>query len=94
MKTLTIPQKMSGTGSIHDIASDLWERTICFPENHQYAVVLAAFYGGKGYTVHRTEEAVIQKIMELKDYTHYILDVDGHSYEFDGFRLVKAEDYY
>jgi len=51
----TIPQKMSGTGSIHDLASEHWDRVIA--GRGKYAVVLASFYGGKGYTTHETAAA-------------------------------------
>ena len=55
MTTHIIPQKMSNTGSIHDIASDNFDRDIKFPAGAKYAVVLASYYGGKGYTMHKTE---------------------------------------
>lgn len=59
MPTFTIPQKMSNSGSIHDIASDMYDREIVFAPGCKFAVVLASYYGGKGYTTHRSEDAAI-----------------------------------
>lgn len=91
MKTYTIPQKISGSGSIHDIESDLYERDIRFPKNHIFAVVLAAYYGGKGYSVHRTQEAAVKKALALNDYSYVIINDRGDRLvlNFDGL-LVKT----
>jgi len=35
MKIYTIKQRESGTGSIHDISSDLYDRDICFPAENK-----------------------------------------------------------
>lgn len=88
--TYTIPQKMSGTGSIHDIASDMFDRDIVFPAGCKYAVVLASYYGGKGYTTHKTEEAAIAASRRNRGYSHRIIDAEGYEYEahYDD-RLVK-----
>jgi len=75
--THTIPARMSGTGSIHDIASDMYDRDIIFAPGCIYAVVLAAYYGGKGYTTHRTEAAAIQAAKRQADYSLTIIDRDG-----------------
>ena len=80
MKTHTIEQKMSGTGTIHDIASDQYDRDIVFAARCKYAVVEAAYYGGKGYTTHRTEEATI-KTSKRNKYSHAIIDDEGNEYE-------------
>ena len=89
-KTYTIPQKMSGTGSIHDLASDLADRNIVFAPDCIYAVVLAAYYGGRGYTTHRTDEAAIAASNKNKDHSHRIIDADGNEYSVNGQRLVKT----
>ena len=81
--TKTIPQKMSGTGSIHDVASGLYDRDIIFAPGCTYAVVLAAYYGGKGYTTHRTPEAAIAASRKVGDYSHIIVDVAGNRLEPD-----------
>lgn len=86
----TIPQKMSGTGSIHDIASDNFDREISGRGN--YAVVKASYYGGKGYTTHTTAEAAARQAQKLgkEGYSYTIIDGDGNEYAVhpDGDRLV------
>lgn len=81
MKTYTIPQRMSGTSSIHDLASQHFDREIKFPTGAKYAVVLASYYGGKGYTTHRTEEAAIRADRANSDYSRQIIDRDGTAYD-------------
>ena len=81
-KTYTIEAKMSGTGTIYDIESDLHDRDIVFASGCQYAVVLAAYYGGKGYTTHKTEESAIAQAKRLArdNYSYEIIDSDGNRY--------------
>lgn len=78
--TYTIPQKMSNSGSIHDIASDMYDRDIVFGTNCQYAVVLASYYGGKGYTTHKTEAAACKAARAVSDYSYTIIDTQGNEY--------------
>jgi hypothetical protein len=73
MKTITIESKQSNTGTIHDLASDTRDREIKFPKGALYAVVLAACYGGKGYTTHRSKEAAEKRCAQLSK--------DGYSFE-------------
>lgn len=80
MKIYTIAKKMSGTGTIHDIASDLFDRDIRFPDGAKYAVVLAAYYGGRGYTTHRTADAAIAQARRVSGYSHRVIDADGTEY--------------
>jgi hypothetical protein len=80
MKTYTIPRKMSNSGSIHDIASDYFDRDIKFPEGTKYAVVLSSYYSGKGYTTHKTEAAVCRQTRKLKDFSFKIIDSEGFEY--------------
>ena len=78
-KTVTIPAKMSGTGTIHDTASQHTDRTIVFSDGAQYAVVLAAYYGhGNGihYLAQDAEEA-LKISAEQSEYSHVIIDSDG-----------------
>lgn len=81
MKKVIIPQKQSGSGSIHDLASQNSDRVIEFPKGSEYAVVLAAYYGGRGYTTHRTEEAAIAADKRNQDYSRQIIDTDGQCYD-------------
>ena len=76
---------MSGTGSIHDIASDSYDRDIVFANGCKFAVVLASYYGGKGYTTHRTEQATIAACRKVKEYSYAIIDTIGNRYTFDSF---------
>lgn len=86
-----IKQKMSGTGSIHDLASDLEDRIISGPG--KYAVVLASYYGGKGYTTHMTADAAIKKSQSLykHGFSHAIIDENGTRYavrrDFEEYKL-------
>jgi len=89
MNTYVIEQKMSGTGSIYDLASDKFDREIKFPAGSKYAVILVAYYGGKGYTTHKTTEAAIAKSKSLHEYSHAIIDCDGNEYGINGDMLVR-----
>lgn len=89
MTTYTIPQKMSNSGSIHDIASDMFDRDIVFAPGCVYAVVLASYYGGKGYTTHKTEETAIAASRRNSDYSHLIIDAEGNEYVVYGDTLVR-----
>lgn len=80
MHKYLIPKKMSNTGSIHDLASDQYDRVIKFPRGCYYAVVLASYYGGKGYTTHKTFEAAIKASKKVKDYSHCIINEIGETY--------------
>lgn len=90
MKTYTIKRKMSNTGSIHDIASDLFDRNIVFAPGCIYAVVKASYYGGKGYTTHKTASAAAKQSHKIADYSHVIIDSEGNSYfaQFDNLVLA------
>lgn len=81
MKKVIIPQKMSGTGTIHDIASQHGDREIKFPKGTEYAVVLADYYGNNLYTTHRSENATIQQSKREQEFSHQIIGVDGWVYE-------------
>lgn len=90
MKTLIIPRKMSGTGTIHDVSSDLGDREIIFSPDCLFAVVDASYYGGKGYTTHKSETATINASRKNRAYSHVIIDTDGNNYAaYYGDRLVK-----
>jgi len=90
-QTYTIEQKDSGEGSIYDIASSNYDRRIVFGRGCSYAVVLASFYGGRGYTTHRTESAAVAKSRALSrlGYSHEIIDTDGELYRDRGDTLVS-----
>jgi threonine aldolase len=68
-----IKQKMSGTGTIHDLSGEHYDREVVFPKNKKYAVITAAYYGGP-ITYHKTLQAARR---ELGDYSGVILHRDG-----------------
>jgi hypothetical protein len=83
MKKVIIPQKQSNSGSIHDIASQHYDREIKFPKGAEYAVVLASYYGGGLYTTHKTESATIQADKRASRFSRTIIGVDGWVYYVD-----------
>lgn len=87
MKILSIPQKTSGTGNIHDLASDQYDRDIKFPKNSKFAVIKSSYYGGKGYTTHKTFNAALNASNSNRDYSCQILDVDGNRYNENGGKI-------
>ena len=93
MKVYTIEKKMSGTGTIHDIASEHYDREIKFRNGTRYAVVLASYYGGRGYTTHKTEEAAakMSNRQSRDGHSHVIIDYKGDLYTSYGSTL-EAED--
>lgn len=88
MTILTIPQKMSNTGSIYDLASDQYDRDIRFRAGEVYAIVDAAYYGGKGYSTYRSVTTAI-KASRKHPYAHQIIDARGQVYAVDYDRLVS-----
>lgn len=84
---ITLKQKQSNSGTIHDIESDTHERTIV--GRGKYAVVLASYYGGKGYTTHTTEVSALKQSNKVKDYSHEIIDESGEKMAVMGDKLVR-----
>jgi hypothetical protein len=91
MKKVIIPQKQNNTGSIHDIASEHFDREIKFPKGAKFAVVLASYYGGEGYTTHASESATIQADRRQSEYSRQIIGVDGWIYDVDKSRTYEGE---
>lgn len=79
MNNITIiEQKMSGTGTIHDLASQHSDRQIDFGENGQYAIVLAAYYGnGDLYYVANSKDEALALHEQHKEWSHGILNRNG-----------------
>ena len=86
MKTLTISQDLHR--NIHSIADQNCDRDINFPSGCEYAVVLASYYGGKGYTCHKTADAAMEKSQKESEYSHQIIDTDGNILDMNGYDLV------
>lgn len=84
--TITIPQKMSGTGTIHDLASQHFDRKIDFGEDGEYAIVLASYYGdGNMYYIADTPYEAASLSREKQEYSHAILDRKGNHMDRDIF---------
>ena len=83
-----IRKKQSNTGSIHDIASDQFDRVI--EGRGKFAVVEAAYYGGKGYTTHTSAASAIEQARKLakQGYSYQIIDGNGSRYGIDNDILV------
>lgn len=88
MDIYTIDRKISNSGTIHDLASDQYDRIIKFKKGFLYAVVLPAFYGDIS-TTHKTEDAAIRKYKTLKNYNPTIIDCYGQIYGVIDDYLVK-----
>lgn len=87
MTILTIPKKMSNTGSIHDLASDQYDRTIRFRSGEIFALVIASYYGGKGYSTYKSEAAAANASRKCA-YSHQVIDMRGQVYNVDSYGLV------
>ena len=86
MATYTIPAKMSGTGTIHDIASQFCDRVIDFGKEGRYAIVLASYYGDAGNGIYYIAEDADEerKISEReREFSHVIIDRDGDEVQLD-----------
>ncbi len=90
METYTIEQKMSNSGSIHDAASDLYDRDIRFRKGCKYAVVLAAFYGDI-YRTYQTADALIRDKSFRRDYSYTIIDAKGQKYDINCDELFSLD---
>jgi hypothetical protein len=89
----TIPQKPSGTGCIHDLSSNLFDREIVFGDGDRYAVVLAAHYGGRGYTTHSPAEDAAAASVEKFEYSHRIIDVDSCEWDCVGYGRLQSRGF-
>lgn len=92
MNILTIPQKQSNTGSIHDLNSDMMAREIKVPANTTHILILAAYYGGRGYTTHGSAEAAAKQAKRFKkdNMSFMAFSSDGKNLDFDGFDFLPG----
>lgn len=93
MKTYTIQQKQSNSGSIHDLASATKNREIRVPSAATHILILAAYYGGKGYTTHNSPEAAAAKYKQLRreNYSVQAFSAKGEHLDFDGEDFRRGE---
>jgi len=77
---ITIPAKMSGAGSIYDLASEHRDIKIGMGKSYQYAVILPSYFNAVP-TRHRSAESALAEYRKLKHRgydTQVILDRDGN----------------
>lgn len=83
---VVIPQKMSNSGTIHDLASDQYDREIEMT-GYTHAVVAPSYYGLTP-TRHRSANGAIRgaKALMQDDYQGVrVIDAKGDLYEVDAF---------
>ena len=91
MNTLTIEQKESNTGSIHDLASGNHDRVINMT-GYEYANVIPAYFGGAGYWRHYTLETAIKMHNKLSDYDGLtLLDREGNTLTLSYGHVMETE---
>ena len=89
MKSYIIKQKISGTGTIRDIASQHYDREIKFRKGCEYAIVWASFYGDI-YKTFKTAEACAKVARKIES-SFTIIDADGNRYAVNYNTLVKID---
>ncbi len=67
-------------GSIHSLSGD-GDRGIRFPKGSQFAVVLASYYGGRGYTTHRGKGQAVRQYNKTREYSRELIDRHGNAYD-------------
>jgi hypothetical protein len=77
---------MSGTGTIHDTASEHFDREIEFAEGEEYAIVLAAYYGKNLYYMAKDGEEALEISDRNGEFSHVIIDRDGDHVDKDWLR--------
>ncbi len=93
MKNFIIEQKQTNSGSIHDLASEHFDRVIKFKSGCKYAVVLSSYYGDS-YTIHKSAKAAANRSNSLhkRDFSHSVIDLNGIVYDVDFDQLRKTSD--
>lgn len=83
MHTVIIERRESGRGSIYDVASEFADRIIPMRAGERFAVVLAAYYGGKGHRNFRSASTAARYSLDLTQagIAHEILDRSGRPYQ-------------
>lgn len=96
-REVIIPAKMSGTGTIRDIESEMGETVLRFVGGRGYAVLLPAFYNARPAYAKSAETAIAKaRVLSRKGYEGVrVIDADGVEYEacaswFLGDRLEKT----
>lgn len=77
--TITLDQKMSGTGSIYDIESAHFEREITIPSGKEFAIVKAAYYNDNDTITCQNygDAAAICNDLKKEGFICFIVSKDG-----------------
>lgn len=94
MRKFVIRQKMSGTGSIHDLSNEWFDRVIKLRKNCNYFIVFADYYG-RGSLYFVNEDRLIKEYKRLNElgYSFKVFNADGQVLIFDGLQFVKDWEY-
>lgn len=94
MRKFVIRQKMGGTGSIHDLSHDRFNRVIPFSQNYSYVIVFAAYHN-MGSLYFCNEVRLIQKYAQLNaaGFSFKVFNADGQALVFDGVQFTLDRDY-
>lgn len=65
-REVIIPEKMSNSGSIHDLESDKWDTVLRFVGGRLYAVLLPAFYNARPVFTKSREAAIARARLETR----------------------------
>ena len=82
--------KKADPKNIHAICSPHFDRDIVFRTGTKYAVVLSHYYGGKGYTTHKSASAVVKQAHKMREYSHRIIDSEGYEYIRNGDEIIST----
>ena len=77
IRYVLIPQRQSGTGTIHDIESEHYDYALVFNGLESYAVTFASHYRMSPVYCETLDHAQ-ESQAELGDYSSVIIDRDGH----------------
>lgn len=94
MRKFIIKQKMGGTGSIHDLSHDQFDRVIKIRQNYNYVIVFAAYHS-MGSLYFCDEARLIQKYKQLNavGFSFKVFNADGQALVFDGVQFIADRDY-
>ena len=88
--TYTIKQKESGTGTIHDLASEHFDRVIEFNEGEKFAVLTPAYYGAS-YSCWNPNLEFQEMCNEYKSHdANVVIDRHGNQYVLIYGELIPA----
>ena len=84
LSVVTIPQKMSGTGTILDCESQHFNRDITYPSGKKFAVVKAAYYLDDDYIFFDDLNAACEFARydtSIREFKTWIIDVNSNVFD-------------